>query len=120
MAFRPQFPIRVPDDPDYEWHPIILSFDPTNTPALSVSLATGQQTGDIPLLPLDRQDFWLNGVKAYAPGLKLLLKDADDNPLMDDFTSPALVIGDILVTALEAPLTFFPRGSYLTVQLQGE
>jgi hypothetical protein len=100
--YRPQFPI--PDPPaGFAWLPVIYSFDHTNTPALLLSIVSGQQTDDIPLVLDSDADFYWCATKVRAPGVELQLKDPFTNPLADDFVAAELYAAADIPTALDPP-----------------
>ena len=119
--FRPQF--ALPAAPaGWVYQPCVYQFDRTNTPAFaSVILASGAQTGDIPLR-LDKDAcFILLAVKIIADGFDLELRDPWTNPLMDGFISPDLYASGLPPsTAVEGPGLEVPAGAIFTVRLQGQ
>ena len=116
--YREQFPF-CPAPAGFKWEPIIYSFDPTNTPALSVLLSSGQETDDIPLLLDSDADFYWCGTRASIGGLQMQLKIPYTNPVMDQPIEDALYAGLPLPPAVMEPLfTFCPKGSAVTVKLR--
>jgi hypothetical protein len=118
--FRPQF--ALPAAPDgFVWQPCVYQFDQNNIPALgSLLLASGQETGHIPLA-LDKDAcFTLLGVKIENGGVNVLLFDPFNNQLMDTYVRPALYASEVSpFTALEGPGIEVPAGAVFTVRLQG-
>jgi hypothetical protein len=119
--YRPQY--AMPQAPTgWVYQPCVYQFDRTNTPAFaSVVLATGAQTGDIPL-HLDKDAcFILLAVKVIADGFNLEIRDPWTNPLMDDFMNGDLWANRLPpCTALEGPGLEVPAGAVFTVRLQGQ
>jgi len=119
--FRPQFAMPVAPA-GFVYQPCVYQFDRTNTPAFAaVVLASGAQTGDIPL-HLDKDAcFILLAVKVIADGFNLELRDPWTNPLMDGFIDGDLYAGRVPpATALEGPGLEVPAGAVFTVRLQGQ
>jgi len=79
--YRPQFAYPLSPEP-CEDQRCTYSFDSTNTPGLSGTLAAAAQTGRIPLsLDLDA-DFYLRGISTQGP-VSFRLTDPETNPLSD-------------------------------------
>ncbi len=101
--YRPQFPYATP--PKCEDQRCVYSYDQTNTPVLTGTLAAGSDKSRIPLL-LDRDaDFFLRGISTTDVGgnplgalLTLRLEDPSGNPLSDSENS--LQITNYQITAL--------------------
>ena len=73
--YRPQFPYP-PTPANCQDQRCTYSFDGSNTPLLSGTLAAGGQTGRIPLL-LDRDaDFLIRGIQVSATTLAVGIEDA--------------------------------------------
>jgi hypothetical protein len=119
--YRPQF--AMPQAPEgFAWQPCIYQFDQNNVPAMgSLALATGQESGHIPL-PLDKDaPFTLLGVKIQNGGFNLLLFDPWSNQLMDTYIAPGLYASDVPpFTVLEGPGIELPAGAVLSVRFQGQ
>jgi hypothetical protein len=80
--YRPQFPYPDVELP-CEAQRSMYSFDSTNTPVMTGTLASGATTGRIPLhLDVDAE-FWLRAITTWG-GVSLRLEDSDSNPLSDD------------------------------------
>ena len=119
--FRPQFPL--PSAPaGFVWQPCIYEFDRFNLPALgSLSLATGQETGYIPLHLDADACFMLLAVRVQNAGFNVLLFDPWSNQLMDTYVSPLLYASQLpFMTVLEGPGIEVPAGSAFSVRLQGQ
>jgi hypothetical protein len=119
--YRPQFPLP-PAPPGFVYQPCVYQFDRTNTPAFTgISLATGQQTDDIPL-PLDTEaPFTLLGIKIENSSLNVKLWSPYGDELMDDFLKPAEYASEIPpFTVLEGPGIYCQAGSVFAVRLQGQ
>ncbi len=119
--FRPQFAM-TPAPAGWVYQPCIYQFDRTNTPAFAaVVLASGDQTGDIPL-HLDKDAcFILLAVRIISDGFDIELRDPWTNPLMDDFTNGDIYAERLVpVTTLEGPGLEVPAGAVFTVRLQGQ
>jgi hypothetical protein len=119
--FRPQFPFPSPP-PGFIWQPCIFRFDKTNTPAfVGVSLATGQESGYIPL-PLDQDaPFILMAIKVGHTNVNVQILDPYGNELMDTYVDPAEYASDTVPpTILEGPGIECPKGGRFQVRLQGQ
>jgi len=90
MSYRPQFPYR-PAPTGCEDQRCQFSFDSTNTPFLTQTLASGSQIQRIPL-NFDRDsEFFVRGISTPSPGdggttaglLQFRLQDQKGNPLSD-------------------------------------
>lgn len=114
--YRGQFPFcEAPAG--YRWVPVIYAFDSTNTPALSLFLASGQQTDNIPLVLDSDEDFYWCGTRLLFTGLTLELKDPQTDPLMDGLIVPELYADRAMPTVLEPLGTFCPKGSAIQLRI---
>jgi len=119
--FRPQFP-RPAAPPGFIWQPCLYQFDETNTPAFAeISLASGDESGYIPL-HLDRDaPFVLLGIKIQQSTVNVQLWDPHGNELMDTYVTPDEYATDLCpFTILEGPGIECPKGSVFQVRLQGQ
>src|SRR5512143_2645119 len=115
--YRPQFPFCPPPE-DYRWEPVVYSFDPTNTPELSLSLVAGNQTDGIPLLLDSDADFYWCATRMVTDGLDVQLLDPFTSPLMDDLLPSPLYADAAIPTVMEPLGTFCPKGSPIWVKLK--
>lgn len=79
--YRPQFAYPRPTPP-CEDQRCVYSFDATNLPALSGTLAAGIQTGRIPLRLDKDAAFLLRGITIEG-AVSMRIEDTDGNPLSD-------------------------------------
>ena|SRR5256885_721357 len=79
--YRPQFPYPV-TKPPCEDQRCVFSFDSTNLPKFTGTIAAGAQTGRIPL-KLDKDaDFYLRGISTQG-AISIRLEDTNGNALSD-------------------------------------
>lgn len=79
--YRPQFAYPLPPAPCDD-QACLFSFDATNLPVFTGTLAVGAQTGRVPL-KLDKDaDFYLRAIRSQG-GISFRLEDTDGNPLSD-------------------------------------
>jgi hypothetical protein len=79
--FRPQFVHALPPLPCVQ-QTCQYSFDKTNLPALTGTLAAGQRTGRIPLKTDKDAPFYVRGISTQG-SLSIRLQDADNNAFSD-------------------------------------
>jgi len=79
--YRPQFVHALPPPPCVQ-QPCQYSFDKTNLPALTGSLAAGSRTGRIPLKTDKDAPFYLRGISSQG-SFSIRLQDADNNAFSD-------------------------------------
>ena len=82
--YRPQFPYKSPAE--CEDQRCVYSFDKTNTPFLTGTLAAGANISRIPLLLDKDADFYLRGfgtVNYDSLGIEFRLEDPKGHPLSD-------------------------------------
>jgi len=116
--YRPQFPFCPPPE-GMAWYPVIYAFDTTNTPALLVSLASGEETNDIPLLLDSDADFYWCATKMEGNhDLQVRLKIPFTNPLMDDFVPPEVYADSVQPTTFDPLGLFCPKGSAILIALK--
>lgn len=119
--YRPQF--LMPAAPaGMVWQPCIYQWDRTNTPAFgNIVLASGSESGNIPL-HLDKDAcFVLLACKVIADGFDVEIFDPWTNPLTDTFVNTDLFAGKLSPAAvLEGPGVEVPAGAVFTVRLRGQ
>jgi hypothetical protein len=83
--YRPQYAYPLPDPP-CEDQPCLYSFDATNCPIFTGTLAAGAQTGRVPL-KLDKDaDFFLRAFDSQGL-VSIRIEDPNGNPLSDSGNS---------------------------------
>jgi hypothetical protein len=120
-VYRAQFAFPAAP-PGYTWQPCIYQWDKTNVPALgSLSLATGQETGYIPLEFDKDAPFVMHGIKLGTGRVNVQLWDSDGNALMDTYVNPVQYASQLPpITTLEGPGIEVAPGAIFQLKLQGQ
>lgn len=121
MDYRPQFAFPSPPE-GYEWQPCIYQWDASNLPALgSLALATGQESGYIPLQVDADVPFILHAIKLGTGGVNVEILDPEGNQLMDTYVNPVQFASQFPpVTVLEGPGIEVSPGAVFQVRFKGQ